>query len=72
MASLNKESKITCSNIESLLINGKIEEITDNERNMIKNHIESCRKCRDYESVLFNISATMKIDKRITIKPGKI
>jgi len=68
MASFNKESKITCSNIESLLIKGKLEEITNIEQKMIRNHIEVCEKCRNYESVLINISDTMKIDKRSTIK----
>lgn len=58
----SKSSKIDCSFIEKYLFQTTIDELSENEKSQIINHINSCDKCKNSEELLNYFKQSMEIE----------
>lgn len=56
------KTKIDCSFIEKVLFNFYIDELSENERSQIRNHIKSCKNCRLSEMILNYFKQSLQVE----------
>jgi hypothetical protein len=61
MKKSNKNSNISCAEIERLLIKKNIEGLTDSEQLLLNEHLKYCGRCIQFQRALVNIKGSMEI-----------
>jgi len=60
---------MNCNDIERLLINKKIDEITEDENILLEKHLKSCEQCRSYQVTLLNLERSVQIGSENHLVP---
>lgn len=66
---MRNSDKISCEQIEEILTNQKVDNVSDEEKQILINHLDSCENCKKYQSVFDEIQNVMKIEKNSELIP---
>jgi len=58
-----------CEHIEDLLIKQNLEELRENEKNLVQEHLTTCINCRNYQQQLADIQNTMTVSQKSPLTP---
>jgi hypothetical protein len=69
MKESNNSPDVNCDSIEHLLIKKSIDELTDEEKGLIQEHLRLCERCRNYQSALLGLKESMRISAEKKLAP---
>ncbi len=69
MKESNETPFLNCDDIEELLIKRKIDGLSGEESQMLREHLSSCDRCRGFENTLLNLQDSMQFGTREELVP---
>jgi Tfp pilus assembly pilus retraction ATPase PilT len=69
MKKSNESPNPNCEDIEQLLVNRILDELTRDENFVVEEHLKSCEHCQTYQQILLNLKNSMQIDAKETLIP---
>ena len=69
MKKANNFLKLKCADIEQILIKKNFENLNNEQKKSLENHLLSCEDCQKYQRILSNLKYSMKIDAKEKMQP---
>ncbi|NOX90154.1 MAG: hypothetical protein GXO77_14135 [Calditrichaeota bacterium] len=70
MKRLNGKLNGNCSRIEHLIIRQMTSNINDKEKELVDDHLKTCKKCRQFRQILMRISSSFASDALSELSPS--
>lgn len=62
-------NNVLCDQIRDLLIRSAADDLTDRERHLLTEHLESCEQCRTYQEMLNKLPVSLAVPKTSGLLP---
>ena len=69
MKESNDQPIASCDDVELLLSKRLVDELTEDENHLVREHMKVCSRCRSYESILLNLQDSMQIKAEEKLAP---
>lgn len=72
MKDLNKNQKTRCDAVEELLIKQNFEKLSEDENNLLQNHLKTCNGCQKYQLQLANLRSSLVVSEQSSLQPDPL
>jgi len=67
---MQKSDKNICEKIEEILINQKVDNVSEEEKRILSNHLDSCENCKKHQFVFDEIQNVVEIEQNSKLIPN--